>query len=57
LDQIETCNEQLVEWIKTGQMKPLLDELIGFDKMPEALIGVYDGTNVGTRCVKVKLGD
>jgi len=55
LDQFETCTAQLVEWIKTGQMKPLLDELKGFDKMPEALIGVYDGTNVGTRCVKVKL--
>ena len=54
LDQFETCNDQLVEWITTGQMKPLLDELIGFDKMPEALIGVYDGSNVGTRCVKVK---
>ena len=57
LDQFETCNAQLVDWIKTSQMKPLLDELIGFEKMPEALIGVYDGTNVGTRCVKVKLDE
>jgi NADPH-dependent curcumin reductase CurA len=54
LDQFETCNDQLVKWIKSGELKPLIDELDGFDKMPEALIGVYDGTNIGTRCVKVK---
>ena len=47
----------LADMIRAGEMKPLVDELIGFDKMPEALIGVYDGTNVGTRCVKVKTDD
>lgn len=54
LDQFDSCNTQLAEWIKSGEMKPVLDVLDGFDKMPEALIGVYEGTNVGTRCVKVK---
>jgi len=57
LDQFDDCNAKLAGWVKTGQMKPLIDELIGFDKMPEALIGVYEGTNVGTRCVKVKLDE
>ncbi len=57
LDQFDACNAQLADWIKTKRMTPLIDELIGFDKMPEALIGVYDGTNIGTRCVKVKLDD
>ncbi|RKQ71982.1 hypothetical protein DES40_1318 [Litorimonas taeanensis] len=57
LDQFDACNAQLAEWIATGQMKPLIDELIGFDKMPEALIGVYSGNNIGTRCVKVKLDE
>lgn len=54
LNQFESCNAQLADWISTGQMTPLIDELDGFDKMPEALIGVYDGTNIGTRCVKVR---
>jgi len=53
LDRFDDCNAQLVEWIKSGQVKPLLDVLDGFDKMPEALMGVYDGKNVGMRCVKV----
>jgi len=57
LDQFDTCNAQLAEWISSKQMTPLIDELIGFDKMPEALIGVYTGTNIGTRCVKVKLDE
>lgn len=55
LDQFDSANAQLARWIKDGQMKPLIDQLDGFDKMPEALIGVYDGTNIGTRCVKVKM--
>jgi len=54
LDQFDSANRQLAEWIASGQMTPLIDQLDGFDKMPEALIGVYDGTNIGTRCVKVK---
>lgn len=57
LDQFDACNAQLASWIGSGEMTPLIDELIGFEKMPEALIGVYDGTNIGTRCVKVKLDD
>lgn len=57
LDQFDSTNAQLAKWISSGDMKPLIDELIGFDKMPEALIGVYDGTNIGTRCVKVKLDE
>lgn len=57
LDQFDSTNAQLAEWIASEQMTPLIDELIGFEKMPEALIGVYDGTNIGTRCVKVKIDE
>jgi len=57
LNQFDATNAQLADWIATGKMTPLIDELLGFEKMPEALIGVYDGTNIGTRCVKVKLDD
>ena len=56
LDQFDSTNAQLTKWIASKQMIPLIDELIGFEIMPEALIGVYDGTNIGTRCVKV-IGD
>ncbi|MGJ8562528.1 MAG: NADP-dependent oxidoreductase [Alphaproteobacteria bacterium] len=57
LDQFDSCNDQLAKWIRSGEMTPLIDELVGFEKMPEALVGVYEGSNIGTRCVKVKLND
>ncbi len=53
LDRFEEMVEALSGMIRDGTMTPLVDELDGFERMPEALIGVYDGTNVGTRCVRV----
>jgi NADPH-dependent curcumin reductase CurA len=53
LDRFDESINALADKIREGSLKPLVDELIGFDKMPEALMGVYDGTNVGTRCVRV----
>ena len=53
LDRFEASNDQLVAWVKTGEMKPLLDIVDGFENMPEALMGVYDGINIGMRCVRV----
>ena len=47
----------LADMIRAGTLTPLVDELVGFEKMPEALIGVYDGTNVGTRCVRIVTDD
>lgn len=55
--RFEETVKTLSGMIRDGSMTPLVDELVGFDKMPEALIGVYDGTNIGTRCVKVKLDE
>ena len=57
IHRFEETVETLSGMIRDGSMTPLVDELVGFDKMPEALIGVYDGTNIGTRCVKVKLDE
>jgi NADPH-dependent curcumin reductase CurA len=53
LGRFEESNNQLMAWLRSGQIKPLLDIVEGFENMPEALIGVYDGTNVGMRCVRV----
>ena len=57
ISEFDRANAALAGWIESGVMTPLIDELVGFDKMPEALIGVYEGNNVGTRCVKVKLDE
>jgi len=44
---------QLAEWIRGGRMEPLEDILEGIERMPAALISLYDGTNAGVRMVRV----
>ncbi len=44
---------QLAQWIREGKLIPLEDIGHGLDAMPEALISLYNGTNGGTRMVKV----
>ncbi|MEM7728889.1 MAG: NADP-dependent oxidoreductase [Pseudomonadota bacterium] len=53
LYRFEETVHELSDMIRQGVLTPLVDELDGFERMPEALIGVYEGTNVGTRCVRV----
>jgi NADPH-dependent curcumin reductase CurA len=52
--QAFTEHEQtLARWIRAGQLTPLEDLLEGLEAMPQALISLYDGTNVGTRAVRI----
>lgn len=57
LDQFDAAIDDLADRLRDGRLTPLVDQLDGFDKMPEALIGVYEGNNIGTRCVKVKMDE
>ena len=43
---------QMANWIKEGKIK--YDETIvdGFEKMPEAFIGLFTGSNIGKMIVK-----
>jgi len=51
----ERSNKDLAMWIKTGQFKPVLDIVDGFENMPEALSRLYDGKNVGVQCCRIDL--
>ena len=53
LDIFERSNADLAKWIKTGQFKPVLDIIQGFENMPEALSRLYEGKNVGVQCCRV----
>ncbi len=44
---------QLAHWIREGKIHPLEDISIGLEEMPNALISLYNGTNGGTRMVKI----
>lgn len=45
--------QQLGSWIKEGKLK--YDETVveGFDKLPEAFIGLFEGKNTGKMVVKI----
>ncbi len=45
--------EQLAIWIREGKLKPLEHILEGIEKMPEALISLYEGKNTGVLMVRI----
>eukprot|EP00094_Tigriopus_californicus_P007808 TCALIF_07520-PA protein Name:"Similar to PTGR1 Prostaglandin reductase 1 (Homo sapiens)" AED:0.13 eAED:0.13 QI:0/0.75/0.55/1/0.87/0.88/9/0/834 len=44
---------QMAQWIKEGQIKPKETILNGFEKTPEAFIGLFTGDNMGKMVVQV----
>lgn len=43
----------LAAWIRSGQLKPCEHILSGIEKMPRALMNLYEGVNVGVMMVKI----
>ncbi len=43
----------IAEWIREGKLKALMDIEVGFENVPQSLIGLYTGTNIGKRIVKI----
>jgi hypothetical protein len=43
----------LAKWVAEGKIKPAVDIVEGFDKMPEALAGMFAGKNRGKLMVRV----
>ncbi len=47
------AEQQLAAWIAAGQLRYQEDILDGIEKMPEALIGLFAGRNIGKQLVRV----
>jgi len=45
---------EMAGWVRSGQIKYREDIVEGFDNMPAAFIGLFQGENTGKRLVKVK---
>ena len=56
-DKFEKAEEDIAGWIKSGRLKALVDIKDGFENMPEALIGLYQGANKGKSIVRVNSGE
>ena len=52
-DRFDDYEDQLAAWIRAGELRPLEDILEGLERMPAALIGLFEGTNAGVRMVRI----
>ena len=52
-DTYDEATDNLLEWINSGQLKVLKDELDGLDKAPQGFGDLLAGGNIGTRIVNI----
>ncbi len=52
-DQFPEAVQQLIKWYSEGKLKFKETVVEGFDKIPDAFIGLFEGTNTGKMVVKV----
>ena len=52
-DRFAEYEDTLAGWIREGKLHPLEHVLDGLERMPEALIGLYEGKNAGVAMVKI----
>jgi NADPH-dependent curcumin reductase CurA len=52
-DRRSEAEDRLAQWISEGRIKAELDIFDGFERAPEALIGLFEGNNRGKRAVRV----
>ncbi|SEN40358.1 hypothetical protein SAMN05216388_100330 [Halorientalis persicus] len=48
------ATEQLAEWVQNGDVQYRETVTEGFENMPEAFLGLFDGVNIGKQLVKVE---
>jgi NADPH-dependent curcumin reductase CurA len=53
MDRFAEYERQIADWIKAGVFNPLEDIMHGIESMPQALIGLFEGTNKGIRVVRI----
>ena len=52
-DKYDEATDNLLEWINSGQLKVLKDELDGLEKAPQGFVDLLAGGNIGTRIVNI----
>lgn len=52
-DEFDDAKKQLAEWYNNGKVKYRENLVEGFDKIPSAFIGLFEGDNIGKQMVKV----
>ena len=52
-DRRAEAETRLARWVAEGKIKAIVDIVDGLEKAPEALIGLFEGSNRGKRAVRV----
>ena len=52
-DKYEEATDNLLEWINSGQLMVLKDELDGLERAPHGFVDLLAGGNIGTRIVNI----
>ena len=52
-DRRAEAEARLTAWVQQGRIKAIVDIVDGLERAPEALIGLFEGTNRGKRAVRV----
>lgn len=53
VEKTKAAASQLIEWIRSGDLKTTETIIEGFEKIPEAFMGLFTGKNVGKMLVKI----
>ena len=53
LERYDEARQQLRQWMDSGELIALQDEIKGLENAPEAFINLLAGGNIGTRIVRV----
>eukprot|EP01101_Sappina_pedata_P013109 TRINITY_DN9401_c0_g1_i1.p1 TRINITY_DN9401_c0_g1~~TRINITY_DN9401_c0_g1_i1.p1 ORF type:complete len:350 (+),score=159.47 TRINITY_DN9401_c0_g1_i1:31-1050(+) len=53
LSDFPAAGAQLVQWVKEGKLKVTETIREGFENLPSALVGIFDGENTGKMIVKI----
>ncbi len=56
-DEFEAAETEMAAWIREGRLRGLVDFSEGFESLPEALMGLYTGSNFGKRMVRIYPGE
>ena len=54
--EFDAAEQRMADWIRQGRLRVIADEIEGFERMPEALMGMFTGTGGGKRYVKLVPG-
>lgn len=54
--EFDAAEAAMAKWIREGKLRAVVDEIEGFEKMPDALMGMFTATGGGKRYVKLVPG-